>query len=124
MFGKRILKYLQKYWTGSHKLYLHLKLSRCEFLKPEEVYLGLRISAEGLQPVEEKINAVKRVTALRYVSELRSFPGMFQYYHSFLPRIATTLASLQFITTLLKKKKNFKRVTASKNQIPILKLYS
>ena len=39
-----------------HKYNLHLKLSKCEFLKPEVVYLGLRISAEGLQPVEEKIN--------------------------------------------------------------------
>ena len=39
-----------------HKYNLHLKLPKCEFLEPEVVYLGLRISAEGLQPVEEKID--------------------------------------------------------------------
>ena len=77
-----------------HKFNLHLKLSKCEFLKPEVVYLGLRISAKGLQPVEEKINAVKRAPAPRNVSELRSFLGMVQYYHSFLPGLATTLAPL------------------------------
>ena len=77
-----------------HKYNLHLKLPKCEFLKPEVVYLGLRISAEGLQPVEEKIDAVKRAPSPRNVSELRSFLGMVQYYHSFLPGLATTLAPL------------------------------
>ena len=50
------------------------------------VYLGLRISAEGLQAVEERINAVKRAPAPQNVSELRSFLGMVQYYHSFFAR--------------------------------------
>ena len=43
-----------------HKYNLHLKLLKCEFLKSEVVYLGLKISADGLQPVEEKINALKK----------------------------------------------------------------
>ena len=77
-----------------HRDNLHLKLPKCEFLKPEVVYLGLRISAEGLQPVEEKINAVKRAPAPQNVNELRSFLGMVQYYHSFLPGLATILAPL------------------------------
>ena len=77
-----------------HRYNLHLKLPKCEFLKPEVVYLGLRISAEGLQPVEEKINAVKRAPAPQNVNELRSFLGMVQYYHSFLPGLASILAPL------------------------------
>ena len=67
-----------------HKYNLHLKLSKCEFLKPELVYLGLRISAESLQPAEEKINAVKRAPTPQNVSKLKSFLGMV-YYHSILP---------------------------------------
>ena len=73
---------------------LHLRLLKCEFLKPEVVYLGLKISAVGLQQVEEKISAVKKAPAPRKVSELRSFLGMVQYYHSFLPGLFTTLAPL------------------------------
>ena len=88
------LKILAEVLGRLHKYNLHLKLSKCEFLKPEVVYLGLRISAEGLQPVEEKINAVKRAPTPRNVSELRSFLGMVQYYHSFLPGLATTLEPL------------------------------
>ena len=45
--------------------------------------------------MEEKIDAVKRATSPRNVSELRAFLGnMVQYYHSFLPGPATTLAAL------------------------------
>ena len=88
------LKILADVLDRLHKYNLHLKLPKCEFLKPEVVYLGLRISAEGLQPVEEKINAVKQAPTPQNVSELRSFLGMVQYYHSFLPGLATILAPL------------------------------
>ena len=88
------LKILAEVLDRLHKCNLHLKLSKCEFLKPEVVYLGLKISEVGLQPVEEKINAVKKAPTPRNVSELRSFLGMEQYYHSFLPGLATMLAPL------------------------------
>ena len=78
--GQENLKILADVLDRLHKYNLHLKLPTCEFLKPEVVYLGLRISAEGLQPVEEKINAVKQAPAPQNVSELRSFLGMVQYY--------------------------------------------
>ena len=77
-----------------HKYNLHLKLPKCEFLKPEVVYLGLKISAVGLQTVEQKINAVKKAPTPGKVSELRSFLGMVQYYHSFLPGLVTMLVPL------------------------------
>ena len=88
------LKIIAEVLDRLHKYNLHLKLSKCEFLKPEVVYLGLKISAVALQPVEDKINAVKEAPTLRNVSELRSFLGTMQYYHSFLPGLAAMLAPL------------------------------
>ena len=88
------LKILADVLDRLHKYNLHLKLPKCEFLKPEVVYLGLRISAEGLQPVEEKSNVGKRAPAPQNVSELRSFLGLVQYYHSFFAR-----ASYNFSTS-------------------------
>ena len=88
------LKVLAEVLDRLQQYNLHLKLSKCEFLKPEVVFLGLKINAVGPQPVEEKINAVKKAPVPRNVSELRSFLGMVQYYHSFLPGLATTLAPL------------------------------
>ena len=96
------LRILSEVLERLHKYNVHLKLSKCEFLKTEVVYLGLRISAAGLQPVEEKVKAVKEAPVPRDVSELRSFLGMIQYYHSFLPNLASTLAPLH---ELLKKGK-------------------
>ena len=46
------------------------------------------------------MDAVKRAPVPQNVSELRSFLGMVQYYHPFLPGLATTLAPLH---ELLKK---------------------
>ena len=88
------LKILAEVLDRLRKYNLYLKLSKCEFSKPEVVYLSLKISAVGLQPVEEKINAVKKAPTPRNVSELRSFPRMVQYNHSFLPGLASMLAPL------------------------------
>jgi len=49
------LKILADLLDRLHKHNLHLKLPKCGFLKPEVGYLGMRISAEGLQPVKDKI---------------------------------------------------------------------
>jgi hypothetical protein len=46
------------------------------------------------------VDAVRKAPVPSNVSELRSFLGMVQYYHSFLPNLATTLAPLH---KLLKK---------------------
>ena len=46
------LKVLAEVMDRLKQYNLHLKLSKCEFLKPEVVYLGLKINAVGLQPVE------------------------------------------------------------------------
>ena len=88
------LKVLADVLDRLHKYNLHLKLPKCEFFIPEVVYLGLKISAVRVEPVEEKINAVKKANTPRNVSELRSFLGMVQYYHSFLPGLATMLVPL------------------------------
>jgi hypothetical protein len=88
------LEILAEVLNRLHRYNTHLKLEKCEFLKTELVYLGLKINAEGLHPVDEKIDAIKKAPIPRNVSELRSFLGMIQYYHSFLPGLATTLAPL------------------------------
>ena len=54
------LKILAQVLDRLHSYNLHLKLPECKFFKSEVVYLGLRILAQGFQPVEDKINAVKK----------------------------------------------------------------
>ena len=74
---------------------------RCAYLLPSVEYLGHKISAEGLQTSESKVSGIIKAPTPKNVSELRSFLGLVNYYHKFLPHSATMLAPLY---TLLKSK--------------------
>ena len=78
----------------------NVNLGKCEFVTTKTVYLGLEYSGNGLRPVESSVQAVKQAPIPKNVSQLRSFLGMVQYYHQFLPNLATILQPLH---ELLKK---------------------
>ncbi|CAI5640403.1 unnamed protein product [Oreochromis niloticus] len=73
---------------------LRLKRSKCVFQAPSVTYLGHRISAQGLSPLEEKVRAVKEAPSPKNVAELRSFLGLVNYYGKFLPDLSSMLAPL------------------------------
>ena len=76
---------------------LRLKKSKCEFLVAEEIYCGYSISGNGIQPVVDKVKAIQEAPEPQNVSQLRAFLGMLNYYHRFLPNIATTLEPLHML---------------------------
>ena len=71
------------------------------FLLPAVEYLGHKISGQGLQPTDEKIQAIKSAPAPQDVTQLKSFLGLLNYYSKFLPNLSNTLAPLY---RLLQKK--------------------
>ena len=73
---------------------LRLKKSKCEFMVTQVTYCGYRISGRGVEPVKDKVEAIQKAPEPQNVSQLRSFLGMLNYYHQFLPNIATTLEPL------------------------------
>lgn len=79
---------------------MQLKKGKCSFMMEEIETLGHKISREGLQPAQTKIQAVAHPPDPTRVSELRSFLGLVNYYGKFLPDLATTAAPLY---TLLRK---------------------
>lgn len=74
-----------------------LKLAKCAFMLPSLEYT---ISADGVQPTQEKKRAILGAPSPQNVTQLKSFLGMLAYYSKFLPDLATTLALLN---ALLKK---------------------
>jgi hypothetical protein len=68
---------------------LTLKPAKCSFMQPQVVYCGHIISKEGVKPVESNVDAVLKAPIPTNVSELKSFLGMANYYHNFLPGLAT-----------------------------------
>jgi len=84
---------------------LQVSLEKCTFMVKELVYLGYRVSTEGVSMVGEKIQAIKDFGIPRNVTEVRSFLGMANYYRKFI----RDFSRLAFpLTQLTKKSLTFK----------------
>ena len=73
---------------------IRLKHKKCSFMLTAIEYLGHKISAQGLQPTSEKVQAIHEAPAPKDVTQLKSFLGLLNYYCKFLPTLSTTLAPL------------------------------
>jgi len=62
-------------------------------MKTELEILGHKVSSEGLNPLENKVKAIKEWKAPSNIHELRSFLGAIGYYRNFSNLV---IASLQF----------------------------
>ena len=81
--GKTPLEHLSNLDTVLTRLEqagLRLKRKKCVFLLPVVEYLGYKISAQGIQPTEEKVNAIREAPTPQDVSQLKSFIGLVNYY--------------------------------------------
>ena len=94
---RQVLERLRKYGV-------RLKKKKCSFMMSRVIYLGHEISAQGIQPTEEKIKAIQLMRDPTNLHELRVLLGMVNYYAKFMPDQATLLAPWY---ELLQKGKTF-----------------
>ena len=73
---------------------LRLRKEKCFFMVPEVTYCGYVINGRAIKPVEAKVDAIQNAPVPENVTQLRAFLGMLNYYHRFLPDIATVLEPL------------------------------
>lgn len=73
---------------------LRIKFEKCEFFKREVKYLGYKISEKGMQPLEDKLECVRKAPIPQDVSHLRSFLGSINYYACYIHRAAEKLYPL------------------------------
>ena len=73
---------------------IRLKHEKCAFMISEVEYSGHSILAKGIQPVSEKVRAIRDAPRPQDVSQVRSFLGMLNYYGKFLPNLAKLLRPL------------------------------
>ena len=85
------MKTLDEVLTKLKKEGLRLKRDKCAFMLPKVQYI---ISAEGLHPAEDKIQAITQAPAPQNLTQLRSFLGMVNYYGKFLHQLSSRLAPL------------------------------
>ncbi|XP_058819450.1 uncharacterized protein K02A2.6-like isoform X1 [Topomyia yanbarensis] len=72
---------------------------KCKFFVTELPYLGHIISEKGLLPCPSKISTIKEAKVPKNVQELKSFLGLINYYHKFIPHLSS---KLYYLYNLLK----------------------
>ena len=74
---------------------LRLNRQKCEFFKDKIDFLGHIIDEHGLHKSPDKIEAVLKCAIPESVSQLRSFLGLVNYYHKFLPNLSSVISPLR-----------------------------
>ena len=88
------LKNLNQILTICEEQGLSIKRDKCQFLKDEVEFLGFKLSKAGLQPLENKVEAIKKMEAPTDKKLLKSFLGTINYYAKFVSNLATVLTPL------------------------------
>lgn len=77
---------------------------KCEIGKSEVVFMGHILSADGIKPAWDKVDAIKRLREPTTAEEVRSFLGTITYLGRFIPDLSTLTTPLR---ELLRKNSKF-----------------
>lgn len=75
-----------------------LNISKCYLMKDEVEYFAFRVTKEGIEPSERKVEAVIQVPEPQDRKELLQLLGPVNYYRKFIPNMSTVV---QLLTALL-----------------------
>jgi len=82
----------------SHSVGLKVKPSKCSLFKDRISFLGHMVSAQGIEPQEEKIKPIQHWPVPKCVRDVRAFFGLASYYHKFVKDFATIAEPLSALT--------------------------
>ena len=81
-----------------------LNVSKCLFAVNTLSFLGYQVSAEGISPLQEKVDALLNYPLPKTVDELRRFLALLNFYHRFISHAAEKQALLHDLTKGKKKR--------------------
>ncbi|PNF15437.1 hypothetical protein B7P43_G18179 [Cryptotermes secundus] len=81
-------QHLRALFDRPQKYGILINPAKCVFRVPEITFLGYKVSAEGSQPLEERVTRLQECQAPKTASQLRGFLCMLNYYSRFLPHAA------------------------------------
>ena len=82
------LKHLEIIFRRQKEAVLKLKRSKCSFMKLHIEYSGHLISEKGIEPMPDKLTAIKKMLAPRSPKEIKQFLGLVDYYRKFILRFS------------------------------------
>ena len=77
---------------------------KCQFGVNSLNFLGHHVTAKGIQPLPDKVEAIQQYPQPTTQRKLREFLGMINFYHRFIPHCADILRPLHSLLTATKPK--------------------
>jgi transposase InsO family protein/predicted aspartyl protease len=109
---------------------LTLNPEKCELFRTEVTVLGHRVSAQGIQPLEDKVEAMETWPTPKNKKEMRSFLGLCNYYRQYVVDFAKVAAPLHKLTGKLarwewseREEEAFVNLKSAMQTTPVLMLY-
>lgn len=78
-------RHLQQVFDRLQEHQLKINLAKCDFTKPEINFLGHRVTTQGILPLPEKVDAVRKFQRPETVMGLKRFLAMINFYRRFIP---------------------------------------
>lgn len=104
-------QHLEKLFSRLSKYGITINQAKCVFGVSELNFLSHKINSKGIFPAEDRIKTINEFPIPTSIRHIQRFIGMINYYHRFIPNLASILTPIQaHLTHLLKKpksKKNF-----------------
>lgn len=88
------MKVIKEVFARLSEYNVRINGNKCLFFRDQVQYLGHALSAEGIRPLQDKIQAIREAPRPQNVSELKSLLGMINFYGKFLPNLASKLHPL------------------------------
>jgi len=76
---------LEEHKKNLREVFLRLNPEKCQFFKKELLYLGHRVTREGIETYPEKVAAMTELEPPSTVKGLRQYLGVVSWYRRFVP---------------------------------------
>jgi len=105
---RELLERLDKIFTRLSQYGLKIKPSKCVLFRTKIEFLGHLVTPNGVEPLPDKVKAIKEWPTPRCLRDVRAFYGLIGYYRKFVAGFATLAEPL---TRLTKKTPNLSGLT-------------
>ncbi|KRZ65366.1 Transposon Tf2-6 polyprotein [Trichinella papuae] len=92
-------KHLITLFRRFEKYGVKLNPAKCVFFASNLEFLRFKLCSQGIKPLAEKVEAIRKFRQPTTMHELRQFLGCVNFYRRFIPRAATLLAPLERLTS-------------------------
>ena len=97
------IQHVQQVLKRLEEFGMHVNARKCEFFRDSVVYVGMNISAQGIEPVKGKVDEIRNFPRPTTIQGLRRFLGMAGFYHRNVPHFSEVAAPLTDLTRNHKK---------------------